>query len=541
MKSKRQHGAQRGVALITALLMTVVFLVLMGALMAQMITELQDVGAHSNSAKALDAAYAGVSNMVLSIEENASKAGKVTPTPIHYSYASPSTAKYDASVAQTWASGNGLVYYEIQSTGTETNSGQTRSVDAIVKSFPYSYYEQFTASNSGNVYYVSGESFDGPVYNGGTMNVWYQDPATPIFNNTVQTVTQPSWYEGPAKASVTTNNVKWADVIQGGSSQFQIGSQPMKLPTFQNNLAAASEAFYGNATNNSSLPTTAGNSVYINGHNAMGGPAAPLTSGVYIQGDVQITPCTGTCGKYSGNNEVFTLTPFGSSPIDHSYNLVVDYAAKTTTIEQTSGCLSACSVTYPGVMSGSPSTGVGANGAIFVNGDVKLSSGTIHGQFAIAVPDYITDHAHTITLVGSAPGVLYKDQSGTSTDELGIWANDIYVNSGTTTGYEFDGSILTGYYGEDSPSGTGGGCPGTGCNDGHFSNVNWNTTIGGNFTFYGGLIQNTNGAMGVKSAGTLIHGFNRKYKYDPRLASNPPPFFPITNRYDIIAWLDKGQ
>ncbi len=72
---------------------------------------------------------------------------------------------------------------------------------------------------------------------------------------------------------------------------------------------------------------------------------------------------------------------------------------------------------------------------------MTIDSGTVHGDFSIAVPDYSTDNAHTITLGGGAPGILYKDQSSTSTDELGIWANDITVNSTTTTGYEFDGAF----------------------------------------------------------------------------------------------------
>lgn len=537
MTVQRKSHKQRGVALITALLMSIVFLVLIGALMAQMIAELQDVGAHSNSTKALDAAYAGVENMVLEIEENASKAGKVTPPNISYAYPAPSTARYDSSVVNTWATTNGLVYYEILSTGTETNSGQTRTVDAIVKSFPYSYYEQFTAGNSGSVYYVSGENFDGPVYNGGTMNVWYQDPASPIFNSSVQTVTQPSWFQGAGKSAVSTANVVWGDVNTGGSSAFQIGASPMELPTFQNNLAVSSEAFYGDANHISQLPTPGANGVYINGHSAIAGPAGNLSSGLYIQGDVKITPCSGGCGSYSGNNEVFTLAPTGSNPIDNKYTLVLDYSANTTTIVQVTGCAPSCaSVTYSGVLSGQPPAGhSGGNGAIFVDGDVNLTSGTIHGDFAITVPDYTTDNAHTITLTGSAPGVVYKDQSSTSTDELGIWANDITVNSGTSTGYEFDGSILTGYYGESTPP-----C-GSHCSDGNFSNKNYNGSVQGTFTFYGGLIQNSNGAMGISQSGSLVHGFSRKYKYDPRLAANPPPFFPITNRYDIIAWLDKGQ
>jgi hypothetical protein len=543
MKRANRRVRERGIALITALWMSVVFLVLIGGLLSELAGEMVDVGTHQNSMKALDAAYAGVENMVLDIEENASGVGHATPAPINYTYPAPSTVSYSASVTNVWNTNSGLVYYEINSTGTENNSGQQRQVRALVRSFPYSYYEQFTAGNSNNIYYVTGEQFDGPVYNGGTMNIWYQDPGTPIFNNVVQTVSTPAFYQGAGKSSVSLSNVIWGDVTgSGGSSALNITPSPMALPMYQDNLTVASEAFYGDPNHTSQLPTPGSNGLYVNGGPALSG-SGTLKSGLYMQGDVIVTPCSGACGSYSGNNQVLYLqTTGGASGIGANYTVAIDYNAQTTTITQTSGCSSSCTVTYSGVPSGQPPAGsAAANGAIFVDGNVTLDSnggvcsgancGIIHGDFDIAVPDYTTDHAHTITLGGGAPGIVYKDQSSTSTDELGIWANDINVTSSTTTGYEFDGDILTGYYGE---------CPGN-CTDGKFANTKYNNgTVQGTFTFHGGLIQDTMGAMGVSSGGTLISGFSRKYVYDPRLAANPPPGFPITNHYDIVAWLDEG-
>src|ERR1700736_522042 len=241
---KNSSRSKRGVALITAMLMSVIFLALIGALMSQMIGELQMVGAHGNSAKALDAAYAGVENMVLKIEENASGPGHVAPAPISSNSPAPSTVKYDVSVVKTWNSSTGLVYYEIKSTGTETNSGLTRGVLALTKSFPYSYYEQFTAGSSSNIYYTSGEKFDGPVYNGSAMNIWYQDPSAPIFNSTVNTAQTPNFYQGAAKTPVSMAAVNWADVMLNGSSNFKVSSNPMTLPTFQDNLALASASYW---------------------------------------------------------------------------------------------------------------------------------------------------------------------------------------------------------------------------------------------------------------------------------------------------------
>ncbi|MBV8669048.1 MAG: hypothetical protein JOZ28_07535 [Candidatus Eremiobacteraeota bacterium] len=525
--TRRSLKPRRGVALITALLMAVVFLVLIGALMAQMIGELQDVGAHSNSAIALDAAYAGVEDMVLQVEENASGTGHVVPAPINYTYPSPAHAKYSSSVTNTWNTNSGVVYYQINSTGTETNSGQTRSVTALVKSEPYSYFEQFTAGSSGNIYYTTGESFDGPVYNGGSMNIWYQDPsAHPIFNNSVVSLNMPNFYEGVGKTAVSYGAVQWADVASGGSAALKIGTNPMALPTYQSNIADASEAYYGNASHTSALPTPGANGLYMNGGPALSGSGA-LTTGLYIQGNVKITP-----SSPGSNNEVWTIAPNGGSTIAATYTVTVDFSAGTTTVAQTTGC-PCSSVTYTGTMSGMPQAGSGQpNGAIFVDGNVLLDSGTIHGDYSITVPDYTTDHAHTVTLNGTAPGIVYKDQSSSSTDEFGVWANDIKVTgSNTSTGYEFDGDIFTGYDGECPP-----------CTDGDFSNSAYNNgSVQGTFTFHGGLIQNINGPMGISSGGSLISGFSRKYQYDARLAANPPPGFPVTNRYSIIAWLDEGQ
>jgi len=537
---KTRSKKERGFAFIAAMWMSVIFLVLIGALMSQMIGELQMVGAHGNSAKALDAAYAGVEDMVLKIEENASGPGHVAPAPISYTYPSPSTVKYDVSVTKTWNSSSGLVYYEIKSTGTETNSGQTRSVLALTKSFPYSYYEQFTAGSSSNIYYTSGEAFDGPVYNGSAMNIWYQDPSAPIFNSSVQTAQTPNFYQGAGKTSVAMSAVNWADVMLGGtSSNLKVSSNPMQLPTFQDNLALASESYWGDGRTITNVPAPAGgNGVYINQIDATTGTGSVKT-GLFIEGNVKITPSSPTA-----TTEQFLLqpNPAGVTSIPHSYNVTVNFSANTTTVTQLAPCVGACpTATYTGTISGQPKFGTTAgNGALFVDGNVDLVSGVIHGDYSIAVPDYTSNHGHNITISGSAPGIVYKDQTSSSTDELGIWANDIKLSVATTTGYEFDGSIMTGFFGEDNPPYCTGGV-GPGCTDGNFWNNNYNGSVQGTFTFYGGLIQNSQGALGITSGGTLIHGFKRNYKYDSRLAANPPPGFPITNRYDIIAWLDEGQ
>ena len=52
--------------------------------------------------------------------------------------------------------------------------------------------------------------------------------------------------------------------------------------------------------------------------------------------------------------------------------------------------------TYCGTPSGDPQGPAGANGVIFVNGDVKGVSGTVHGDYTIAVPDNIRSRRNAV-------------------------------------------------------------------------------------------------------------------------------------------------
>jgi hypothetical protein len=57
-------------------------------------------------------------------------------------------------------------------------------------------------------------------------------------------------------------------------------------------------------------------------------------------------------------------------------------------------------------------------------------------------------------------------------------------------------------------------------------------TVRKTLRLYGGIIQNSRGAVGLTS-GT---GFKKSYRFDPRLARARPPFYPLLNVYRIISW-----
>lgn len=58
----------------------------------------------------------------------------------------------------------------------------------------------------------------------------------------------------------------------------------------------------------------------------------------------------------------------------------------------------------------------------------------------------------------------------------------------------------------------------------------------GHFIIYGGLIADYSIHLGQFSDGVCVSGYERDYRYDPRLFTMPPPFFPVTGRYVVHSW-----
>src|ERR1017187_4742757 len=177
----------RGMALVTVLLMTAVFMILIGALMTNVVNELKLTGLHGSSNAAQRAAYAGVEEMQYQFELNdAGAAPGSTPAPQNNSYLNDDgqTVAYSSYVdTQHWNSV--LPFYIVHSTGTAGAS--TRKVDALLEKQPFSAFNMFTISEftnvGGAVFYASGETFNGPVYSGGPMRVAYTDGKPSIFND----------------------------------------------------------------------------------------------------------------------------------------------------------------------------------------------------------------------------------------------------------------------------------------------------------------------------------------------------------------------
>ena len=58
----------------------------------------------------------------------------------------------------------------------------------------------------------------------------------------------------------------------------------------------------------------------------------------------------------------------------------------------------------------------------------------------------------------------------------------------------------------------------------------------GDFVIYGGLIADYSIHLGQFDDGVCLSGYARDYRYDGRLFSSPPPFFPLTGHYTVYSW-----
>ena len=60
----------------------------------------------------------------------------------------------------------------------------------------------------------------------------------------------------------------------------------------------------------------------------------------------------------------------------------------------------------------------------------------------------------------------------------------------------------------------------------------------GTLAVLGGIIQKARGPVGTfnSTTGQTVTGYSKAYSYDPRLAMNPPPYYPTTGQYERVSW-----
>ncbi len=552
-----KRSTERGVALISVIGMLLVLLVFTGAMLDQLALEANSVRSEAASNLALTAAGAGVHAMVEQIQTDLALNLPSPKGAITYTYpepgGSPAATQYVASIVKTYSTGS-QNYYQITSTGTFDNGVEhaQRTVMAIARSVPLSSFASFSNYESNQfgrqVWYLSSQHFNGPVYSGGPMRIAYATPApgntpNPIFEDTVQTLSPPIWGSAPASPSPTD----WLSVVNGGQPNFAVNATSISLPQPKDDLYVMSEAWEGDG-NATGYPSP-DYGVFVNGPasfdpalcptpsgycDAASTPATTLSTGLYINvgpnGNVSIDASS------SGNTETLTLTsPAFSSTTPTYYQVVETFTSPctgSTVIQRYTGkpAKLAAQQTFSGVPCGEPGplTTNPGNGAVFSTGSITMGTPaspdvTLQGQYTFVTPDSNLD-ARSITLLGN---LLYSDPTQ---DKVALWADDVILKT-LATNITLDASIIAGY-------------PGEVATDGDFNNF-YCTSTGcgakdqGTLTINGGLIENARGAVGEVVLGKQ-YGFARVINFDSRFATSPPPYNPSTGALSIIAWQDLG-
>jgi hypothetical protein len=396
-----------------------------------------------------------------------------------------------------------LKTYVITSTGTVR--GITKQVEVVVKQASFGRYAYFTdketsSISGGAIWWKAGEKVDGPVHsnnaNGSNFNINYNGSTSPIFLDMV-TGSGPTINYSPSRPR---DEATFRRIFSNGSKGFKLGVPAIPLPPTSDTQKSAA---WGST---SGFPST--NGVYLR---------AGSNGGIYVRGDAAMELRLDA----SGNQEIVITQ--GSNVTTVTF----DKTTRSTTVTGPVGAGSPTSATSLGT------------GVIYCTGNITSLKGEVADNRVIG-DDISVRSSFTIATDVSAgkyikvtDNLYYHTRPDKTRDgsdpvnlaagALGLVARDIKIASTAPANLEIDAVCLAG-----------GGVTG-----GSFYVENYNSkTPTGTLKVLGGIIQNARGPVGTfnSSTGEMITGYSKNYTYDPRLASNPPPYYPTTGQYERLSW-----
>lgn len=388
--------------------------------------------------------------------------------------------------------------------------GVSKKVEIVIRQSSFGRYAYFTSSETsslsgGAIWWRTGETIDGPAHsnndNGSSFNINYNGSTSPIFKDML-TAHGSSINYSPSRPRRESD---FKRIYANGSIGFKLGVPRIPLPESTEDQR---EAAWGST---SGYPTTTG--VYMR---------AGSLGGIYIVGDCAIQLALDS----SGNQQVIiTQTVSG---VTKTTTVTIDKSNQTTSVTGAvgaDGATSACSL---------------PNGVIYATGNITSLKGTVadnlvenseiktRSEMTIATDVNsgksitVTDNIKYNTTPDKTKGIA--DPVNLAAGTLGLVAKDITISSSAPRNLEIDAVCLAG--GENTSSGS-------------FGVANYNSkTPTGTLTVIGGIIQKARGAVGTFNSSTnqTMTGYAKNYKYDSRLASHPPPFYPTTGQYERISW-----
>lgn len=405
-------------------------------------------------------------------------------------------------------SGNATVFLKtFKVIGIGTSGTTTKYVEIVVKQATFGRFAYFTdketSTSGGAIWWKAGEVCDGPAHSNNTsisnFQINYNGSSTSIFKDILTAVGTSINYSPSAPNNETT----FQKVFKNGSKGYKLGVQRIELPP---STDAQKNAAWGLSTG---FPATA-SGVYLR--------ADTNNGGLYIQGDAAVV-----MGVNGSGNQTITVTQGAVVT-----TVTVDLAANTMSATGTVGSGSPTSCTHL------------TNGVIYCTGNItslkgsiadnKYTGSTITKRSAWTIATDVNNNKD-ITLTDNLkyktrPNKLLAttDVSNVAAGTLGLVARNITISSSAPAALEVNGVMLSGGYNTTS---------------GSFSAANYDTrTPVGTLTVLGGIIQKARGAVGTfnASTGQTSTGYTKSYSYDPRLATDPPPYYPTTGTYDRLSW-----
>lgn len=382
-------------------------------------------------------------------------------------------------------------------TATGTANGISQKVQVTIKQRSFGQYAYFSDQESANpstspIWFMSRDRIRGPVHtnnsNGAITNIDWSGVTQPIFESTVTMAGASANYS----PSAPTTDANYDSIFKLGRSALKLDEDRIELPT---SSSQQQDAAWG-AT--SGFPSSTGVSI-------------PTSGGIYVKGDASITLSVNGSSK-----QVFTIKQ-GST----TSTVTVDLSAMTTTLKVGSTTTTRANV---------------GTGVVFVDGDVTSLSGTVldnvttgsttvRSAYTIAASIdngkkiVITDDIKYKTGVDPTKGA--NDSANKSAGTLGLYASNIEIDKDAPKSLQIDALVMAG---NNSTT------------NGSFYVENYASKDEGKLTLTGGLIQKIRGPVGTFSGTKIVSGYEKDYYYDPRLADDPPPYFPTTGKFDKLYW-----
>ena len=78
------------------------------------------------------------------------------------------------------------------------------------------------------------------------------------------------------------------------------------------------------------------------------------------------------------------------------------------------------------------------------------------------------------------------------------------------------------------------------CHDGIFGVQDYSTVpVSGRLNLFGALTMAASTSTGKISGGTLVNGFLKSIRHDPRFLTSAPPSFPVSDKYELVSWWEN--